>query len=64
MEGQSHIKLQNAIRDLEEKHKDILKIQKSILEVHKMFVELNILVDYQGEMIDNIVDNINQTNII
>lgn len=63
LKGQAHVTLQNAVKDLEERHKDILKLQKSILEVHKMIVELSLLVDYQGEMIDNIVDNINQTKV-
>lgn len=63
LKGEAHVKLQNAVRDLEERHKDILKIQKSILEIHKMTVELNLLVQYQGEMIDNIVENINQAKI-
>ena len=66
LKGKAHVKLQNAVEDLEQRHKDILKLQKSILELHKMIVELSLLVDYQGEMIDNIVDNINQAkdNII
>ena len=48
----------NAVRDLEERHKDIKKLEKSILELHNMIIELNALVQYQGEMIDNIVNNV------
>ena len=59
LKGNAHVKLQNALRDLEERHKDILKLQKSILELHKMIIELSMLVQYQGEMIDNIVENVN-----
>ena len=55
---QAHIKLQNAVRDLEERHKDIQKLEKSILQVHNMIQELNALVKYQGEVIDNIEINI------
>jgi len=57
--GKAHVKLVNAVRDLEERHKDIVKLQKSILELHKMVIELSAMVQYQGEMIDNIVDNVN-----
>ena len=56
--GAAHIKLQNAVRDLEERHKDIQKLEKSILQVHNMIQELNALVKYQGEVIDNIEINI------
>ena len=56
--GAAHIKLQNAVRDLEERHKDIQKLEKSILQVHNMIQELNALMKYQGEVIDNIEINI------
>ena len=50
----------NALKDLEERHHDIKKLEKSILQLHKMIMELNVLVQYQGEMIDNIVTNVSQ----
>lgn len=56
--GAAHIRLQNAVRDLEERHKDIKKLEKSILQVHTMIIELSKLVQLQGEMIDNIELNI------
>ena len=46
--GAAHIKLQNAVRDLEERHRDIKKLEKSILQIHNMVQELNALVKYQG----------------
>ena len=58
--GAAHIKLQNAVRDLEERHRDIKKLEKSILQVHNMIIELSKLVSLQGEMIDNIEVNIQQ----
>ena len=56
--GAAHIKLQNAVKDLEERHRDIKKLEKSILQIHNMVQELNALVKYQGEIIDNIEINI------
>ena len=50
--GAAHVRLQNAVRDLEERHKDIKNLEKSILQLHKMIVELNALVQYQGEILD------------
>ena len=54
LKGKAHVKLQNAVRDLEERHKDIKKLEKSIIELSK-------LVKYQGEMIDNIVENVSKS---
>ena len=61
LKGKADIKLQNAVRDLEERHKDIKKLEKSIIELSNMITELNKLVQYQGEMIDNIVENVSKS---
>ena len=61
LKGKAHPKLQNAVRDLEERHRDIKKLEKSIIELSKMVTELNKLVMYQGEMIDNIVENVSKS---
>ena len=64
LKSKAHIKLQNAVRDLEERHRDIKKLEKSIIELSKMITELNKLVQYQGEMIDNIVENVSKSKDI
>ena len=51
----------NAVRDLEERHNDIKKLEKSIIELSRMIDELNKLVKYQGEMIDNIVEHVSKS---
>ena len=58
LSGQAHSKLQNAVRDLEERHAEIKKLETSIMEVHKLIEELAGLVKLQGEMIDDICENI------
>ena len=58
LSGQAHTKLQNAVRDLEERHAEIRKLETSIMEVHKLIEELAGLVNLQGEMIDDICENI------
>ena len=61
LKGTAHVSLQNAVRDLEERHIEIKKLEKSIIELSKMILELNKLVKYQGEMIDNIVENVSKS---
>jgi len=48
-----------ALAYVQERHKEILKLQKSLEEVHQMFVDLAVLVEQQGEVIDRIAFNIN-----
>ena len=60
LQGKGHDKLLNAVSDLEDRHKDIKKLEKSIIELSKMVTELSKLVKYQGELIDNIVENVSQ----
>ena len=61
LKGKPHNILQNAVRDLQERHEDIKKLEKSIIELSNMINELNKLVQYQGEMIDNIVENVSKS---
>ena len=61
LKGKPHNILQNAVRDLQERHEDIKKLEKSIIELSNMINELNKLVQYQGEMIDNIVENVGKS---
>ena len=65
LSGQAHSKLQNAVRDLEERHAEIKKLETSIMEVHKLIEELAGLVQLKGEMIDDICENIavSKTNV-
>ena len=58
LKGGAHVTLQNAVADLEERHKDIKNLEKSILQVHNLIIDLSKLVQLQGEMIDNIDVNI------
>ncbi len=56
--GAAHIKLQHAVRYLEERHRDVKNLEKIIFQIHKMIQEINALIKYQGEIIDNIEINI------
>ena len=50
----AHQNVQNALFDIEERHKDLQKMERNVKEIHRMFIDLSILVNMQGEMIDNI----------
>jgi len=44
--------LQNVVRDIEERHLDILKLEKQVLEVYELFRDLATLVELQQESLD------------
>ena len=58
LQGQAHQTMVNAVNDLAARHQDILKLERNVNEVYQMFVDLQVLVKAQGEIIDNIESNI------
>ncbi|XP_059480123.1 syntaxin-1A-like isoform X1 [Neocloeon triangulifer] len=42
------------LEDIQNRHDDLIALEKSIAEVHALFVEISLLVQNQGETIDNI----------
>jgi t-SNARE complex subunit (syntaxin) len=58
--GTAHSGLKNAVSDIEERHNDLIKLERNLEQVGKLMTELAALVHLQGEMIDNIYDNVSQ----
>jgi len=50
--------LEEVVRDIEERHLDILKLEKQVLEVYELFKDLATLVDIQQESLDVIENRI------
>lgn len=48
------------LEDIEARHNDIIKLETSIRELHDMFMDMAMLVEQQGEMIDRIEYNVEQ----
>ena len=44
----------NALADIQEKHEDIIKLARSVQELHELFVDMSVLVEAQGELLDQI----------
>ena len=44
------------------RHEEIIKLEKSIMEVHEMFLDLAVLVESQGALVNNIEDNVLKTS--
>jgi len=51
----------NALSYVQNKSQDIRRLEQSILELHQLFLDLAVMVEAQGELIDAIEDNVNIT---
>uniref|UniRef100_A0A3Q3W1K5 t-SNARE coiled-coil homology domain-containing protein n=1 Tax=Mola mola TaxID=94237 RepID=A0A3Q3W1K5_MOLML len=47
-----------ALNEIESRHKDIMRLELSIRELHAMFMDMAMLVETQGEMVNNIEKNV------
>jgi t-SNARE complex subunit (syntaxin) len=54
---------EQTLRELEERHKDILALEKSVTEVNQLFKEMNLLVSQQGDKLDSIEANIDNVEV-
>lgn len=50
--GGQQAEAKRALEDIQEKHQEILKIERGILELHQLFVDMSILIETQGDMIN------------
>ncbi|XP_075251281.1 syntaxin-1A-like isoform X4 [Convolutriloba macropyga] len=50
-----------ALDDVQQRHQEILKLENSIKELHDMFMDMAMLVESQGDMIERIEYNVGQS---
>eukprot|EP00922_Rhytidocystis_sp_ex-Travisia-forbesii_P033497 GHVS01049761.1.p1 GENE.GHVS01049761.1~~GHVS01049761.1.p1 ORF type:complete len:309 (+),score=45.72 GHVS01049761.1:237-1163(+) len=56
----SNQSLKNALSDIQDKYRDIRRLEQSVTELHQMFVEIATLVEHQGELLDQIEFSVSQ----
>uniref|UniRef100_A0A3Q3K4J0 t-SNARE coiled-coil homology domain-containing protein n=1 Tax=Monopterus albus TaxID=43700 RepID=A0A3Q3K4J0_MONAL len=47
-----------AVNEIESRHQDIMRLESSVRELHAMFMDMAMLVETQGEMVNNIEKNV------
>ncbi|KAL6227148.1 hypothetical protein ACLB2K_001107 [Fragaria x ananassa] len=52
-EGKSELEIENKVR-----HEAVMDIQRSLTKLHQVFLDMAVLVEAQGEQIDNIEENV------
>uniref|UniRef100_A0A3Q4AIF1 t-SNARE coiled-coil homology domain-containing protein n=1 Tax=Mola mola TaxID=94237 RepID=A0A3Q4AIF1_MOLML len=50
-----------ALSEIEARHKDIVRLESSIKELHDMFVDIAMLVESQGDIVNNIEQNVSKS---
>eukprot|EP00033_Pygsuia_biforma_P000151 GCRY01000195.1.p1 GENE.GCRY01000195.1~~GCRY01000195.1.p1 ORF type:complete len:307 (-),score=82.69 GCRY01000195.1:756-1676(-) len=61
LEQPGHAAAKSAYTEIQERHREILRLEQSINELHQLFVDMAILVDAQGNLIDHIEMNISKS---
>jgi len=56
-----HAAAKDALAFIENRHRDIMRLEQSIKELHQLFLDMAILVESQGELIDQIEYNVSQS---
>lgn len=56
-----HMAAKNAVLDIQERHKEITMLEASIAELHQLFMDMAVLVEAQGEMLDQIERSVELT---
>lgn len=54
-------RLRRGLADLKNRNNDIKKLEESIIQLHQLFVDMQILVEAQGELLNDIEYNIGET---
>ena len=44
----------DTLAEVQERHEAVKELEKSLMELHQVFLDMAVLVDAQGEMLDNI----------
>ena len=55
------LKARNLMTDIQMQHEEIIRIEKSIYQLQGLFLDVQALVEAQGEIITNIEANVNST---
>ncbi|KRX05616.1 t-SNARE [Pseudocohnilembus persalinus] len=60
LSGQASLQLQGAVSDIQDKYREIQLLEKSVEQVYQLFLDLAILVQQQGSLLNDIEDNLKE----
>jgi len=54
LQGPGHAQARQELSDIQERHRDMLRLEGSIAELHQLFLDMSVLVEAQGELLDQV----------
>ena len=48
------VQVMDTLAEINERHEAVKELEKSLMELHQVFLDMAVLVEAQGEMLDNI----------
>ena len=54
----SSMQIQDTVAEIQERHDAVVGLEKSLMELHQVFLDMAVLVEAQGEMLDNIENQV------
>lgn len=56
------LQIQDTVAEIQERHEAVVGLEKSLMELHQIFLDMAVLVEAQGEMLDNIEKQVSATH--
>ena len=58
----SAMQVLDTLAEVQERHEAVKELEKSLMELHQVFLDMAVLVEAQGEMLDNIEQQVGTGN--
>ncbi|PIM97568.1 SNARE protein Syntaxin 1 [Handroanthus impetiginosus] len=56
-----HGQVMNTVEEIQERHDAVREIEKKLLDLHQIYLDMAVLIDAQGEVLDNIESQVSST---
>ena len=56
-----YVQALDAMAEIQERHEAVKDLEESLLDLHQIFLDMSVQVDAQGEMLDNIEQQVGLT---
>lgn len=53
-----YVQALDAMAEIQERHEAVKDLEESLVDLHQIFLDMSVLVDAQGEMLDNIEEQV------
>ncbi|XP_057422844.1 syntaxin-121-like [Lotus japonicus] len=62
IQEQGRGRILDTINEIQERHDAVKEIEKNLMQLHQVFLDMTVLVQYQGEQLDNIESHVNRAS--